>query len=214
MSEAAEPPKPSKRRKWLLRAGVVLAIFTGIWLRVLVDGRSELKTATKAQQEGDLVLAVMHYGRAARWRAPLASHDEQALAALKTLATQAELARDYELALAAHRERRRAILGTRTPFGVNHPEDLAEANQAIAGLMARDGYDAATAIDELSAPTPGPTPGTWFAALSFVGWLGALLVLMTRGIDQEGRWRRGVAARAGLASLVLLPVWMWLTARG
>ena len=74
--------------------------------------------------------------------------------------------------------------------------------------------DPATASEELSAPTPGTTPGTWFAALSFVAWLGALLVLMARGIDPQGRWRRGVAARAGLASLVFLPVWMWLTARG
>lgn len=206
-------------RRWLasrparLVALLVVALLA-VWLRAVVDGRGELRRAQAAQSEGDLVAAVQHYGRAARWRAPGTKHVERSLDALESIGNQSELAGDRPLALAAHRERRRAVLGTRTFAGVEHPRHLEAANEAIARLMQADGYDGGRATEELSASLPGPTLGTFLAALVFVAWLGLIVALLLRGIDERGRWRRPLAVRLGFAALVLTPLWMWLTARG
>lgn len=206
--QVANADSPRPWRAWVLAGLLVVgALFT----RVVVDGRAELSRAELAEQEGSLELAVTHLGRAARWRAPLFDHDERALARLKAIGHGAEQAKSFDLALAAHRERRRALLATRTPFGVNDQAALDDANQRIASLLENSGGDRERAAAQLAAPTPGPTPGTWFASVLFLAWVGSMLVFCTRALDERGHLKAVVAARVGLLSTLLLVAWILLT---
>lgn len=234
--DPAEPPTPPKGTptgrwtgRWRRRLLVALAL-TGLVLvplcgRVAFEGRAEIDRADEAAEAGDVDGEILHLGRAARWRAPLLSHDEAARDRLLEIGRAAEArgVDDDHIALAAFREVRRGLLATRT-FAVSDPDQLQEANEAIARLMAaqevRFGTDVggsgdpeAWHLQRLSEP-PGPVP--WratVAALAFVLWLGATAGFVTRGLDAAGRLRPKSALRWGVAGLALLVTWAVMLVR-
>jgi hypothetical protein len=205
------------RPRWRAAAIVValaLALLTPLVVRVAIDGRAELRLADEAAAAGDLDGQILHLGRAARFRLPLAGHDELALAQLRDLARSADEAEEIELALAAWRELRGALIGTRV-VEISDPEALREANAAIVDLMAREAEARgnppdrerwAAELDEDLAPRGR----TLFAATCFVAWLGACLGFFTRGIDGKGRLVPQPALRWGGSTLVLLIAWLLL----
>lgn len=208
---------------WLRRGALGVAFGAAVTLpllaRVAYEGRAELAEADRAQLEGDRDAEILHLGRAARWRAPILGHDEDARARLLSIGEDAVAlgeAGEHE-ALAAFRELRGALLATRT-FDVPDREQLQLANERIAELMAgqerrfgRDRPDEpdprAWHLEQLSRD-PGPVP--WrgaLAALAFVGWLVATGGFVMRGLDAGGRLRPRPAVRWGIASVVLLIAW-------
>jgi hypothetical protein len=199
---------------WVLSVGVlVLAPIAG---RVLVDGRAQLREASDAAEAGDTQAEIRHLGRAARFRLPLASHDEQALARLAELgrsrSANAEL--DLALALAAWREVRGALIGTRV-VDVSDPALLAEANRAIVELMAREAEAANAPVarerwaEELEEDL-APRGRSLLAAACLVAWLGACVGLFVRGVDGKGRVDPVAARRWGVLVLVSLVAWILL----
>jgi len=199
---------------------VLVALVGPLVVRALVEGRAELELAGDARAAGRNDAAIEHYGRALRWRVPLASHDEQAIAQLRAMADAAEGAGDVQEALAALRELRRGLIGTRA-WAVPHPDELALANARIAELMAAQEREFGTDIGGEGDPyawhlarleaLPGPDPvRANLAAFAFVGWLAAVAAFFVRGLDARGYLRPGPAVRWGLAALVLLAAWMVL----
>src|SRR5690606_13943423 len=192
-----------------------------LWGRVVVDGRAALHEAQREERAGRLERAIVAYGHAARWWAPLAEHDDAALRRLELHARQAEMARDFELALIAERERRRALLSTRTVFGLRDASTLREANASIARLetlvlarrgepQAADVQDSARAAAALAASPPGPTPASYRNALAFLCWSAVSVAFVVRVFDGHGRLRRARAVRWGLAWLLATLAW-WLS---
>lgn len=210
------------------RVGSVLAlglVLVGApWLRVVVDGRADLAEAESLERAGKIWPAVEAYGRAARWWAPLAGHDERALERLEVHAREAEMLRDFELALLAQRERRRALLGTRTPWGVRDAEALRDANEAIVRLQgigrgpelveegaSESGANAdAPMLARYDALPPGPTGSTYASALAFLLWAVAGVVFVVRSFGPRGQLQRGPAVRWGALWLISTLAW-WLS---
>ena len=223
MSDEAARPRGRvalRRIGLLVAAGGALAIPVAV--RVSWEGRAELDLADAAAEEEDADAEIEHLGRAARWRMPLLSHDEEAIDRLLQLGTDAESRGDEgrQTALAAYREARGALLATRT-WGVPQRDVFDDVNVRIATLMAEQEADFGTDVGGTGDPytyhlalleeVPGPDP--WranFAALAFVGWIVATVGFVLRGIDARGHLRPKSAVRWGVAAVVLLAAWALL----
>lgn len=215
-----------RARSWqlgLLIVVVALALLAPIVGRSISEGRRELQYADDAAAHGDIDLEVMHLGRAARWRVPGTLHRATALARLSSMAREYEVLGDtgLEPALAARREIRRALISTRV-VEVSHPELLADANRAIARLMARQeqlyglevGHPAARVhhhLALLSAPTPGPSWLSLVAALGFPAWLAGIAAFARYAIADSGRLRARRAWLLGPMVLGIGGLWLWAT---
>ena len=225
MSDA--PPSKSKAVRVVVAVvALCLAAMLPLVVRTIWEGRAELVEADRAALEGRPQEEIIHLGRAARWRMPLARHDDEALARLMVLGETHEKVGKRELALDAYRETRRAIYATRG-FSIPHPETLKRANARIATLMAEqerdfgrfeEGVDPAEALEErrkwhlakLEAPV-GPDPvGSRLSAIAFVGWIVCGVGFVLRGLDAHGRLRVRSAVRWGIGCLLLMVAWMVL----
>lgn len=121
----------------LWAALVVLGVLGPLLGRAAWEGQGALVQADLAAAEGRVDREIMQLGRAARWRVPIAGHDEQALARLLAIAAEAEQAGEggTQTAITAYREARGALLASRA-WGVADPSALDLANRGIARLMA------------------------------------------------------------------------------
>jgi hypothetical protein len=197
-----------------LIVGVIALVLAPLIVRTAVDGRAELERAEAAGAAGDPDAEIRHLGRAARFRLPLAQHDELALARLQDRAHDAEQAGEITIALAAWRELRSALIGTRV-FDVSDPEALAAANAAIVELMVVEARNAGRPIahdrwtEELEQDL-APRHRSLAAALSFTAWLVSCIGFFARGIDAKGRLIPRPALRWGGSSLLLLLLWILL----
>jgi hypothetical protein len=209
MSDAKRGMQGRARTLALVLAGL-LALALPIVLRAWLEGRAALASAL---QTHDQEAAIVELGRAARWRVPLADHDERARARLEAIADTAEQAGDLELALVAWRELRGALLGTRS-LALADPDQLARANAGIVRGMVAEAHasgrpDARERWQaELDAAPARDTLASRVAALLFVLWLASLIGFVLRGLDADGRLiaRHGIAWAA--VSLALLLAWI------
>ncbi|MEM6296312.1 MAG: hypothetical protein AAGA54_33890 [Myxococcota bacterium] len=223
MSDSAHPhddaasARPLTRVRAAVLGSVGLAALVAIPMvvRVHVEGTAALASA---KQTDDVDLRIERYGQAARWRSPFGAHDDAALDALVAMGDDPE----REVALAALREARRAMLGTRA-WGLSDPARYATVNESIATHMAAAEAEAQTDVGghgdayayhlRLLQAVPGPDPvRANGAAFAFAGWLVALVGFVLRGIDASGRLQARAATRWGLAALVLLVSWCVLLA--
>jgi hypothetical protein len=201
-----------RRLGWI--AAAALLVLAPLVARTLVDGRAELARADAAAEAGDRDGEIRHLGRAARFRLPLAQHDELALARLLELARDASEADEIAIALAAWRELRSALLSTRV-LDVSEPELLAQANAAIVELMVDEARANNRPIarerwaEELEQDL-APRGRTLAAALLFAAWLVACIGFFARGVDATGRLNPRPALRWGGSVLLLLIAWILL----
>lgn len=215
MSDAAKPGI-------VRRLGVIVGVFVGVialllaplLVRTFVDGRAELARAEAAAAAGDVDAEILHLGRAARFTLPLAQHDELALDRLQELARSAESAGEIATALAAWRELRSALIGTRT-LDVREPERLTAANAAIVELMVTEAQATGRPIardrwaEELEQDLD-PRGRSLTAALCFAAWLVSCIGFFARGVDAKGRLIPRPALRWGGSALLLLILWILL----
>lgn len=188
---------------------LILLIIGPLIVRAAIEGAAELRAAEQASTTEQ---AIVHLGRAARWRLPIADHDERARERLEQIADEAELADDDALALVAWRELRSALLGTRTG-SIADPEQLERANLGIVRAMVAIAKAAGESEQgerwraELEASPASDGVGTRFAALCFALWCVTLLGFVVRGIGPKGELRR--SARWWVAAnLALLVGWL------
>jgi hypothetical protein len=165
------------------------------------------------------LLAVEHYRRAIRWSLPLSPHTAEAVSALESIAAQLEEDGDFAGALLAWRSLLGGLAATRSLYTGSSPA-RENASDQIARLVALDrsvGIDASLSAEQLAADhrrllSEESSLDPWWGALLLLGmaiWVGALLLLATRGFDLNGRFRWASArgpiwgALAGFVSLVL-----------
>ncbi len=192
MAARAGRPWASRALRALGVAGVLLSLLA---LRVVAASAEELRQARHLEDGGHLAEAIAHHRRAARWYAPGNPYAEEALARLETIGLRAEDAGDVDLALAAHRSIRGAVLGARS-FFTPHAARLARADARIAALMGAlppPPLDAARSVEERTAlhlsllqHTPRPSvPWALLALAGLAGWIGAAFAFVTRALDED-----------------------------
>ena len=203
-------------RKAVLGGALVgVMVVVPIAIRATVEGSAALDEALGTD---DIDLRIERLGHAARWRMPIATHDERALDALVEIGES----RDDEASLAAYREARRALLGTRA-WGLSDPARFEMLCERIATAMAaREEADASDVGGQgdpyayhlqLLQKVPGPDPlRAGGAAWAFVAWVVAMVGFVGRGLDDKGKLQPKPATRWGLAALVLLTLWTVLLA--
>ena len=132
-------------RKAVLGGALVgVVVVVPIAIRATVEGSAALDEALGTD---DIDLRIERLGHAARWRMPIATHDERALDALVEIGES----RNDEASLAAYREARRALLGTRA-WGLSDPARFEMLCERIATAMAAreeaDASDVGDAMDD------------------------------------------------------------------
>lgn len=211
MSDAG---KPRIGRRLAVVVGVIGLLLAPLLVRTYFDGRAELGRAEAASTAGDVDAEIRHLGRAARFRLPLAQHDELALDRLQELARSAESAGEIATALAAWRELRSALIGTRT-IDVREPERLREANAAIVELMVVEAQASGRPIardrwsEELEQDLE-PRGRSLTAAFCLAAWLVSCVGFFARGVDAKGRLIPRPALRWGGSTLLFLILWILL----
>ncbi len=206
------PRAPWAARSWLLWVGVgLLALVVPVGIRVAVEGQRALVRAQQAEARGDVPARIEALGQAARWTLPagLGSQNE-ALAALEALAHGPDVPED--VAIRAHRQVRRALLGTRA-WGVADRERLAHANRALARVTTARADDGG----QIGARYLEAEPAGWranLAGVAFAAWVVAGLGFVRRGLDARMRLRPASAVRWGLVWVVSLLAWVALTRAG
>jgi len=201
--------------KWVIVALLALGLLVG---RVVWSSKSELDQGRAAYERGDRAAAVLHLRRAGHWYAPGNPYVVAALDELRTIARQAEMEGQTDLALSAYRAIRTSCLGTRS-FYTPHADRLEEANGRIAALMARQprppmdrGKTAEQLQNEHSALLTNveqPSP-FWsaVACLAFLAWIGGAFGFIFKGLDEELRVRKGPGLKWGLVVVLGLVLWV------
>jgi hypothetical protein len=192
----------SLRRSLAFVALSLLALFTVMTARAVLEARAELAQAEQALSSADLPLAVSHYRLAARWSAPGNAYATSALAALESVGKAAEQRSDAALALSAYRAAHAALYSARG-MEVSDPALLARVDARIADLMARDpgserderaSYEERRERYQHLLKVEGPNQrGVLLACGGFFTWVGAFAMLVLRGLDDEGRIVKRVA---------------------
>lgn len=197
----AGPRAAARTASWTVV--VVLAVLGPLLGRAAWEGQGALDQAGRAAAEGRIDREIMQLGRAARWRVPIAGHDEQALARLMAIAEEAEGAGEEQTAIAAYREARGALLASRA-WGVADPAVLDAANRGIARLMAAQeqrfgtdlsGVGTAEAYHLELLRRAGEDGPPWSAAAAVLTALAGALAL--RAGARRGRVLWGVLAGVG-----------------
>ena len=201
------------RTRVLLRALCLLGLILGSFaLRVVTSSASELRAGDAYRARGEVEAALIHYRRAARWYAPGSPYHVEALGKLGTIGAEAEQRNDVDLALAAYRAIRAAIMSTRS-FYVPEAERLRAADERIASLMAAlppPPMDAGKSREQLRAEhlallqaDPGPSTGWSLVLLAgFALWVGSAFAFALRAVDEHDRFVRREVVRWG--SLIAL----------
>jgi hypothetical protein len=196
------------RARWLVRGLAVLGlVFASFALRVVTSAASELRAGDRYRDRGEIEAALIHYRRAARWYAPGSPYHVDALGRLGQIGAGAEQKGDVDLALAAYRAIRAAIMSTRS-FYVPEAERLDAADQRIAVLMASlppPAMDAGKSREQLRTEhlallqaDPGPSP-LWSLVLllGFALWVASAFVFTLRAVDEHDRFVRREVLRWG-----------------
>ncbi|HEX2569600.1 MAG TPA: hypothetical protein VH877_08580 [Polyangia bacterium] len=206
-------------RARLLRGALLALIALGLMtLRVLWSSHGEWREAERCLAANDPPAAVDHFGRAARLYAPGSPWVERSLGRLEEIALGAEAHKDAPLALLAWRELRSSVLATRS-FYTPHPALLERTNQHIARLMAQTEPPSVAPGAKLAARerwhaarlAQDDAPSVLWSVLALVGlmgWIGAAIGFLLRGIDNEARLRREAAIGWGLGILAGLGLFL------
>ena len=203
---------PVLTRRVLRVAAVVGVLLVAFTIRVVTSAASELAEGDALREAGDKEGALVHYRRAARWYAPGSPYHVTALNHLGEMAEAAERDGDTELALAAYRAIRAAIMSARS-FYVPERDRLEAANARIADLMSSQPpppMDADKPRDQLRQEhlallreIPGPHVGwTLLLLLGFAAGVGGAFAFTMRAIDEEDRWVKVEALRWGATIVV------------
>jgi hypothetical protein len=125
--------------RYVARAALSVAaaalVLGAIALRVIAEGRAELRAGEAAYAEGDFAASAVHARRAAVAYVPFAAHMGSAYERLRTLAREAEARGDHDAALFAWRAMRSAAIASRW-FVAPRGAERREADGAIARLSA------------------------------------------------------------------------------
>lgn len=188
-----------RERPGIVAVVAIIALVALVLGRVGFESRTELATANAHRDNDRVALAVEHYRRAIRWSFPLNPHTADAVSALESIAAQLETDGDLEGAMLAWRSLSGALAATRFLYSGSIPARH-NANDQIARLAAMDrsaAIDANLSAEQLAANHrrllgEEVSPDPWWGTLLLLGmavWIGALVLVASRGFDSSGRFR-------------------------
>lgn len=196
----------------VLGALVVATLFVLVAARTVSESRSELHTANRFEESGDVMRALEHYRRAMRWALPLNPYPARAARALRSMAKALEDDGRIDDALLAWRSIAGSSAATRFLYGSENPmrEEAIDQIARLVGAHQRAGIDvgadaAGLAAEHRTLFEHGASPDPWwgtFLLLGFAMWVGGLVFTATRGFDETGRLR-WATARAPLSGAVV-----------
>ena len=204
--------------KWPIVAALI--ILAALGTRATVEQRAAYARAVALEQAGKLPDAVDEYRWALRWYTPWGPVHDDAAQALQDIG-QRQAAADPELAVQAYDSLRSGLIASRSLWQPR-ADLVALCNRTLPGLLVRvadrrgDKRDAKVLLARFTADYARPvgvSPWTSLAvALGFVLWLGGLVMVVARGVDDDGRWlpegwRWLAGSFAGFGTWVLA---MWL----
>jgi len=204
--------KVASVRAGVAAVAVVIALGTLLLWRVASESGAELAAADAYRHDDRLALAVEHYRRAIRWSLPLSSSTAEAVSALESIAARFEADGDVEGALLAWRSLSGGLSATRFLYSGSNPA-RENASDEIARLVAMDrsaAIDASLTAQQLVADhrrllNEEVSPDPWWGTLLLLGmatWVGALVLLASRGFDSAGRLRWAAARGPTWGALV------------
>ncbi len=189
--------------KWLrghpraFGALLVAVLFVLVAARTISESRSELNTANRYEESGDMMRALEHYRRAMRWTFPLNPYPARAARALRSVAKALEDDQRIDDALLAWRSIAGSSAATRFLYSTRNPtrEEAIDEIARLVGAHQRAGTDVGAEAAGLAAEhrmlfEKGASPDPLWATLLFVGfamWIGGLVFIASRGFDQTGR---------------------------
>jgi len=190
-------------RRSVVRWGLVASILVAVMVaRVFIEAKQEFQEGSAAYQAGKLEKAIVHFDRAAHWYAPGNFYVEKALNRLWEIGNQVEK-EDPKMGLLAYDSLRGSIYAIRS-FYWPYRDYLPRVNERIADLRAQEQvkdqsgtiYGAAHAFHRKALETDERPYIGWVAAveIGFFGWIFAVVALIWKGFDREGRmhWKRSV----------------------
>jgi len=198
----------------------VLIILVALGTRATVEQRAAYARAVALETAGNLQDAIDEYRWALRWYTPWGPVHGDAAAALLEIG-QRHANDDPERAVQAYDSLRSGLIASRSLWQPR-AELVALCNQTLPKLLVRvadrrgDKRDARVLLARFTADYARPvgvSPWTSLAvSLGFVLWLGGLVMVVARGVDDEGRWlpagwRWLAGSFAGFSAWVLA---MWL----
>ena len=182
------------RQKILPSLLIIFGALSGVWTKALVEADRSLEQGQQLESSGDIEFSIICYRRTIRWYSPGSEAVTTAVSRLLVLGEESEKKGEVQQALLAYRAVRTGLLGVQSVFQP-HSDELAQANNRIAVLMAHqadDGGDdsslAAPVASEISrheallSKTTAPHAG-WsiFAVVSFGFWCFSLFSFAHHG---------------------------------
>lgn len=204
--------------KWPLLA--CLIVLAALGARATVEQRAAYARAVALEKAGKLPDAIDEYRWALRWYTPWGPVHGDAAEALLDIG-QRQAAADPELAVQAYDSLRSGLIASRSLYQPR-AELVTLCNRTLPQLLVRvadrrgDKRDPKELLKRFTADYARPVgvaPWTSLAvALGFVMWLGGLVLVVARGVDDDGRflpagWRWLGGSLAGFAVWVLA---LWL----
>ncbi|HLG20444.1 MAG TPA: hypothetical protein VI895_11600 [Bdellovibrionota bacterium] len=181
--------------RWKRILASIFLVAGVLWGRAVHDSRSELRTGDEAYSKGGVEEAIVHWDRCAHWYAPGNPFVGRALDRLWNAGQSAEKS-NPKMALLAYDAIRGSIYAIRHIYWP-YRERLSRADDRIAELRAEEqvrqgkgvGFSRALEQHRKALQTDERPKTLWVlvAQVGFWGWIFAVVGLIFRGFDSEGR---------------------------
>jgi len=141
----------SLQNKLIFIVMLTLVFISMVFVKVVIEARSEHQQAEKAFQAHDLDAAITHYNRAIHWYSPGNPHVAKSIDRLWQIGQTAEQQGDHSLALRAYQGLRSSLYSARS-FYTPHPDWIDKCDNRIADLFPQQ--KAASPEMQVTAKTP------------------------------------------------------------
>jgi len=184
-------------------------IFCLIMGRVFLESRDYFRKGTASLEADELYMAVVHFGRAAKWYFPGNPYVLRSLRSLWETGQRAEEMAEERIALKAYYTLRGCLYGTRW-FYMPYREWLDPCNQRIADLtVVNDPHvSEETVLANLQGQVGPSVVWALFVVLGFWGWIGSVFGFVWFSFDASGSMDGRKAVAWGGVGLGFFVVWV------
>lgn len=192
-----------------------------VFIKVNVNAHKEHQKAEAALNNNNLEQAITHFNRAIHWYSPGSKTIKASVQALWEIGIQAEINRDYRIALQAFRSLRSSLYSARS-FYTPYPDWIDKCDDRISSLVAleREPYHPDDAFpktsfrrkDEilniLDAPTEPSVLWSIIVEIGFLGWIGSAIGFIFRVFSGQKGFNPTRAVFWGILLIFFYAFWI------